>query len=640
MASPEQFALTPTDLSAWAAQAQVSAPLGMTTLSTHDTKRGEDTRARLGVLSELPREWSALVDALRAASAPYRSALLDGRTEYLLWQTLAGTWTDQGPIAADRLTEYLTKAIREAKSRTTWTAPDEPYEARACSTPRGRRWSTRWSPGCSSGWELRTRAAVRAADARHQAGPARRCPGSRTSTRAPRCPTRSLVDPDNRRPVDARTAGRPPGPARRRRRSARPGRREAAGHVPRAAAAPDLPGGVRRPDSGFLPLAHSSGHSLTYARTVDGDPQVAVVATRLAAAVDRLGGWADHTVALPDGDWHDVLTDRPVTGASSTSAACSTGCPSPCSSGRRAEPMLPRVWAPNAVDASTCVVETRRAHGAGPTPGGRPTGVAPAGHRLRVLARRRPAATRPPQRVAARTACTARAASSTPPRSPGPTTAWAGADVRGAVLYELHVGTFTAEGTLESAAAERLDHWSTLGVDMVELMPVAAVRRRPRLGLRRRRPLRGARARTAGRRPCSGSSTPRTAWASACASTSSTTTSARRGAYVGEFGPYWTDAHAHPVGRGDQPRPAGFRRGPALDHRQRAAAGCADFHVDALRLDAVHALADDRPVHLLAQLSDRVARPVVTLGRPLSLIAETDLNDTVSSPRPPRAAGA
>ena len=112
---PEQFALTPTDLSAWAAEMQVSSPLGMTTLSTHDTKRGEDTRARLGVLSELPREWSALVDRLRAASAPYRSALLDGRTEYLLWQTLAGTWTDQGPISEDRLVEYLTKAIREAK---------------------------------------------------------------------------------------------------------------------------------------------------------------------------------------------------------------------------------------------------------------------------------------------------------------------------------------------------------------------------------------------------------------------------------------------------------------------------------------------------------------------------------------------
>jgi (1->4)-alpha-D-glucan 1-alpha-D-glucosylmutase len=47
---------------------------------------------------------------------------------------------------------------------------------------------------------------------------------------------------------------------------------------------------------------------------VAGEPRVAVVATRLAAAVDRLGGWEDHSVALPDGDWHDVLTDRPVTG--------------------------------------------------------------------------------------------------------------------------------------------------------------------------------------------------------------------------------------------------------------------------------------------------------------------------------------
>jgi (1->4)-alpha-D-glucan 1-alpha-D-glucosylmutase len=76
----------------------------------------------------------------------------------------------------------------------------------------------------------------------------------------------------------------------------------------------EVPEAFVGPDSGFLPLAHSSGHSLTYARTVDGDPQVAVVATRLAASVDRLGGWADHTVALPEGDWHDVLSDRPVVG--------------------------------------------------------------------------------------------------------------------------------------------------------------------------------------------------------------------------------------------------------------------------------------------------------------------------------------
>ena len=68
------------------------------------------------------------------------------------------------------------------------------------------------------------------------------------------------------------------------------------------------------PEAGFVALPHSSGHTLTYARTAAGAPRVVVVATRLAAAVERLGGWADHTVALPEGTWHDVLGDRVMPG--------------------------------------------------------------------------------------------------------------------------------------------------------------------------------------------------------------------------------------------------------------------------------------------------------------------------------------
>ena len=93
-------------------------PDAMTTLSTHDTKRSEDVRARLAVLSELPQEWAAQVTGWRAATAAaYGRPALDANTEYLLWQTLVGTW----PIDADRLTAYLEKATREAKRRTTWT---------------------------------------------------------------------------------------------------------------------------------------------------------------------------------------------------------------------------------------------------------------------------------------------------------------------------------------------------------------------------------------------------------------------------------------------------------------------------------------------------------------------------------------
>lgn len=309
---PEHFALTPTDLAAWASLAQVSAPLAMTTLSTHDTKRGEDTRARLGVLSELPHEWSALVDGLHRASAPFRGALLDGRAENLLWQTLAGTWTSDGAIEEDRLVAYLTKAVREAKSHTSWASPDPAYEDAVLSLAR-RALADERILGLLADWELRTRSAVRAATLGTKLVQLT-LPGVADVYQGSEVPTLTLVDPDNRRTVDVDDL------------ASRLSRLDQ-GAQPRTLADEkllvtartlrvrrDVSEAFTGPDAGFVPLAHSSGHSLTYARTTDGEPRVVVVATRLGAAVERLSGWAEHTVALPDGTWHDVLTDREVAG--------------------------------------------------------------------------------------------------------------------------------------------------------------------------------------------------------------------------------------------------------------------------------------------------------------------------------------
>jgi (1->4)-alpha-D-glucan 1-alpha-D-glucosylmutase len=309
---PARFALTPTELSSWAARAQAHAPLGMTTLSTHDTKRGEDTRTRIGVLSEAPVEWSALVERLRGTSAPYRSSLLDGRTENLLWQTLAGTWTPDGSLSEARLAEYLTKAVREAKTHTMWTEPDVAYEAAVLDTAR-RVLTDQRAVELFAGWELRTRAAVRAATLGTKLVQLT-LPGVADVYQGTEVPAVTLVDPDNRRPVDV-------GPlaARLARLDEGAGPRDLADEkllvTSRALRTRrDLPEAFIGREAGFRPLAHSSGHALTYARTVGGEAQVAIVATRLAIALERLGGWADHSVALPDGEWHDVLTDRAVTG--------------------------------------------------------------------------------------------------------------------------------------------------------------------------------------------------------------------------------------------------------------------------------------------------------------------------------------
>jgi (1->4)-alpha-D-glucan 1-alpha-D-glucosylmutase len=309
---PERFALSPTELLAWAVRAQQQTPLGMTTLSTHDTKRSEDVRARLGVLSELPVEWAELVGRLREATASYRSTLLDGRAENLLWQTLAGTWTADGPIAAERLTEYLTKAVREAKDRTSWTSPDEAYE-RAVLDVAVQALGDERVAGLLAEWEHRTRDAVRAA-VLGQKLVQLTLPGVADVYQGTEVPAVALVDPDNRRPVDHAAIA-----ARLARLDEGAGARDLADEkllvTSRALRLRrDLPEAFTGPGAGITPLPHSTGHVLTYARTADGEPRVAVVATRLAAMVDRLGGWGEHTVALPEGDWHDVLADRPVEG--------------------------------------------------------------------------------------------------------------------------------------------------------------------------------------------------------------------------------------------------------------------------------------------------------------------------------------
>jgi (1->4)-alpha-D-glucan 1-alpha-D-glucosylmutase len=98
---------------------QASHPAGLTTLTTHDTKRGEDTRARISVLSELPDEWASTLAILQEL-APLADQVLAG----LLWQSIVGAW----PASRERLHEYATKAAREAGSSTTWTSPDAGFE--------------------------------------------------------------------------------------------------------------------------------------------------------------------------------------------------------------------------------------------------------------------------------------------------------------------------------------------------------------------------------------------------------------------------------------------------------------------------------------------------------------------------------
>lgn len=104
---------------------QRTFPQTMTTLSTHDTKRSDDVRARLVVLSEIPDQFHALVQHWSSRNARFTSeGVVDRWTEWFLYQTLVGAW----PISGDRLKEYMEKAMREAKIRTSWVANNTEYE--------------------------------------------------------------------------------------------------------------------------------------------------------------------------------------------------------------------------------------------------------------------------------------------------------------------------------------------------------------------------------------------------------------------------------------------------------------------------------------------------------------------------------
>jgi maltooligosyltrehalose trehalohydrolase len=201
---------------------------------------------------------------------------------------------------------------------------------------------------------------------------------------------------------------------------------------------------------------------------------------------------------------------------------------------------------------------------------------------------------------------------------------WPGRDVRGSVLYELHIGTFTPEGTLE-AAAGRLDYLVALGVQMVSLMPVAAFPGRHGWGYDGvdlyavHEPYGGPEALQRFVDQCHG------VGMAVCLDVVYNHLGPS-GNYLQSFGPYFTDRHTTPWGPAVNLDDAGSPevRRWICDNARR---WFRDFHLDALRLDAVHALADDSPTHLLAQLSTETAALADKLDRPLGLVAESDLND-------------
>ena len=306
---------------AYNAKMQATHPHTMLTLSTHDTKRSDDVRARLAVLTEMPAKFGGALNRWSRMNNDLRTELFGGgpgdmpdrNTEYLLYQTLIGAW----PITIERMQEYMLKAVREAKQKTSWTANNAEFEDALHQFIEA---VMRYAPFVTD--------LERFVDEMKDAGRVNSLAQTLMKHTAPGVPDLyqgselwdlTLVDPDNRRPVDYGL------------------RTKLLREMLRLSATGAAAEAMRRADEGlpklwtihqalclrrerpesfgaqaaYTPLkveGANAGHVIAYLR----GESVATIVPRL---VTVLGGeWGETAVELPLGRWTNRLTGAAVTG--------------------------------------------------------------------------------------------------------------------------------------------------------------------------------------------------------------------------------------------------------------------------------------------------------------------------------------
>lgn len=213
--TPVQFAITPTGFHAAQARRAATFPRAMLATATHDHKRGEDTRLRLAVLSEIPDEWETLLTRLLRLDAGLVRELDSGRApaeadECMLYQTLVSAWPlDEAQpmdVFIERVWEWWRKSIREAKLRSEWAAPDEAYESACRLFLEGVFDASRPTAVIGDITAFARRIGV-AGMVNGLAATVLKCtaPGVPDFYQGAEFWDLSLVDPDNRRPVDFTT---------------------------------------------------------------------------------------------------------------------------------------------------------------------------------------------------------------------------------------------------------------------------------------------------------------------------------------------------------------------------------------------------------------------------------------------------
>ncbi|MEI2777962.1 MAG: malto-oligosyltrehalose synthase [Tetrasphaera sp.] len=616
---PSVFAIAPAEFHEAMIHRQAEWPAAMTTATTHDTKRGEDVRARIAVLAELPDRWASWLERLLEL-APVPEASFGN----LLWQAVIGAW----PASRERLHAYAEKAMREAGDRTAWTSVDVGYESAvhaavdaAYDNPAVRGVLDEiMAAVVDAGWSNSLSAKLIGIT----------MPGVPDVYQGAELWEQSLVDPDNRRPVDYDA------------------RRDLLASLGSDAAR--RPYGLDDPGAAKLLLTHraltarrddrerftayepvaAQGEAAAHVLAFDRGGAV-TVATRLPIGLAARGGWGDTRLDLPAGRWRDAVTGNLVEsdGEGVTVADVLAEFPvalllhlpeQPGARGRF------DVWAPIPQRVTLVVgdreLPMRRGSGHWWTPS-RPVDVPAGGVDYGYRLDEDPMVLPDPRSRCQPSGVHALSRTWEPTAFAWTDHGWRARPLAGSIIYELHIGTFTPAGTLD-AAIDRLDHLVDLGVDIVELMPVHAFNGDRGWGY-------DGVAWWAVHEAYGGPEAYQR-FVDACHARGLAVVQdvvhnhfGPSGNYLPRFGPYLKAGHST---WGDLINLDGEG---SLEVRRfvldSARAWFTDFHVDGLRLDAVHALHDESEMHLLEEMSIEIGALSAHLRRPLLLIAESDLND-------------
>lgn len=306
---PARDGYTVEEFHAYHAKIHSTHPYTMTTLSTHDTKRSDDVRARLAVLSEVPEKFAEAIDRWTKANDRYKkNNLPDRNTEYFFYQTLLGAW----PLPLDRAKDYMQKAMREAKQKTSWVSNNQEFEEAMMGFIEATLADTAFTAEVED--FVRSIEPAARVNSLAQTLLKHTAPGVPDLYQGSELWDHSLVDPDNRRPVDYTL------------------RKKLLRELPSLSIAQVMD----RMDEGLPKLAliraalHLRRHNPLWfganaeyvPLTAEGAKANHVLAFRRGASVVTvvprltmsLNGWQGTTVNLPEGNWINRLTGETVRG--------------------------------------------------------------------------------------------------------------------------------------------------------------------------------------------------------------------------------------------------------------------------------------------------------------------------------------